>query len=91
MSEMGIDPALAFALWGYDLRGDGILETAARIAEAGGGMADLNGPPLWDHPEWLHGWTRDGEAYMPPLHRALPYLSGVRWRRYSDPLTGDPK
>ena len=65
---------MAIAIWGYDVRGSDVLEPSARIAEEGGN-ADLNGPPLWDHPEWLEGWYRDGETYTPPFQRALPYIS----------------
>ena len=69
---------VAIMIWGYDLRGPGILEVAARVAEEGGN-ADLNGPPLWDHPEWLEGWVRNGVQWTPPLHHALPYVPGSPW------------
>lgn len=72
------DVRTAFTVWGYDLRGPDVLEVAARIAEEGGN-ADLNGKPLWDHPEWLQGWYRDGEPWVPPLHRALPYAPDSPW------------
>jgi len=73
---------LAIALWGYDLRGRDVLEVTARIAEGGD---DLNGPPLWDHPEWLDGWYRDGEPWTPPFHRALPYAPDGPWNAKSAP------
>ncbi len=73
-----ISPTVAFAIWGYDLRGSDVLEVSAMIAEQGGD-ADLNGPPLWDHPEWLTGWYRDDKPYTPPLRRALPYAPGSAW------------
>lgn len=75
-----LPPEIAFDIWGYDLRGPGMLEPTARIVEEGGN-ADLNGPLLWDHPEWLEGWVKDGEPYTPPLWRALPYAPGNPWGR----------
>ena len=72
--------AVSVAIWGCELWGPGTLEVSARIAEEGGN-ADLNGRPLWDHPEWLVGWYQDGEPYTPPLHRALPYVGGG-WELY---------
>ena len=73
-----LDPTAAFSIWGYDLRGPDVLEVSARIAEEGGN-ADLNGRPLWDHPEWLEGWFRDGVPWVPALHHALPYAPGQPW------------
>jgi hypothetical protein len=71
-----LEPTVAFVLWGYDLRGRDVLETAAFVAE---GNSDMNGRPLWDHPEWLDGWLLNGTPYKPPLHRALPYAPGSPW------------
>jgi hypothetical protein len=73
-----LDPSIAFVLWGYDLRGD-VLEVGASIAEGFGDTIDMNSTPLWDHPEWLEGWFRDGQPYTPPLHHALPYVPGSPW------------
>jgi hypothetical protein len=78
MTVLSFTPELAFAIWGYDLRGPGVLEISARIAEEGCD-ADLNGRPLWDHPEWLEGWQLDGKPYTPPLYRSLPYAPGSPW------------
>jgi hypothetical protein len=76
-----MEPTTAFTLWGYDLRGADVLEMTANIAE-NGANADLNGYPLWDHPEWLDGeWWRDGAQYEPASWHALPYHPGSVWNR----------
>jgi hypothetical protein len=77
-----LEPTVAFAIWGYDLRGSWVLEFAALIAEG----HDSHGTE-WDRPEWRRGELWHGEEQLPiPFAWALPWVSDIppsrsMWRR----------
>jgi len=76
-----LEPTMAFALWGYDLRGSWVLEFAAYISEGNDGYGGE-----WDRPEWRRGelW-HEGKMVPIPYTWALPWVNAYppsrrRWQ-----------
>jgi hypothetical protein len=74
-----LDLPTQIRIGGYGLHGPDVLNLIAALAEGHGDFIDVNRVPIWDHPEWRQGWTRDGEPYEPPFERALPYVGEGVW------------